>query len=105
MRQPAAGDPNLYRSFTTFSSDIDLTSQTGIPIGVPAVRLEVHNDQVTTQDIVVRGPDAVNVTFEVPADSIRVIRGPIAAIESTGTETIASATAFWIDDGTVPLKP
>lgn len=103
MRQPGVGDPNLYRTFTSFGADVDLTSQTGIPRGVPAVRLEVHNDEASTQDIVVRGPDGVNVVFEIPADSIRVIRGPIAAIESTGTQTIASATAYWVDDGTVPL--
>jgi hypothetical protein len=105
MRQPAQGDPNVYRSFTSFGTDVNLTTQTGTPEDTPAVRLEVHNDEATTQDIVIRGPDATNVTFEIPADSIRVIRGPVAAIESTGTETIASVTAYWVDDGTVPLNP
>jgi hypothetical protein len=65
----------------------------------PADRLEVHNDETTTQDIVLRGPDGTNVTFEVPADSIRVIRGPISAIESTGTETIASVQVGWLVEG------
>jgi hypothetical protein len=103
MRQPAVGDPNVFRAFTSFGADIDLTAQSGAP-KAPAVRLEVHNDQVTTQDIVIRGPDGTNVTFEIPADSVRVIRSAVSAIESTGTETIASVNAYWVDDGTSALN-
>jgi hypothetical protein len=91
--------PPIFRTFTVFSSDIDLTAQSGCP-NYPAARLEVHNDDTATQDIVLRGPDASNQAFEVPADSIRVIEGQIAAVESTGTETISSAVAYWWDDGT-----
>lgn len=98
LHPPINSVPPIFRSFTSFASDIDLTAQSGCP-KYPAARVEVHNDATTTQDIVLRGPDATNVTFEVPADSIRVIEGQIAAIEATGTETIASVTAYWWDDG------
>lgn len=87
------------RSFASFGSDVDLTAGTNSAPKYPALRLEVHNDETTTQDIVVRGPDGVNVTYEIPADSIRVIRGPSSAIESTGTETIASVVAYWRREG------
>lgn len=90
--------PPIFRSFAVFSSDIDLTAQSGCP-AYPAARLEVHNDATTTQDVILRGPDASNQQFEVPADSIRTIEGQIAAIESTGTETISTAVAYWWDDG------
>ena len=88
------------RTFTSFVADVDLTAQSGMP-KFPPIRLEVHNDEITTQDIVIRGPDAVNVTVEIPADSVRVVHGQTNAIESTGTQTIASVTAYWFVEGRV----
>lgn len=87
------------RAFTSFGSDVDLTAGADSAPKYPPFRLEVHNDETTTQDIVVRGGDGVNVTFEVPADSIRVIKGPSHTIESTGTQTIASVVAYWRREG------
>lgn len=88
--------PILHESFTSFASDIDLTDRgaSGMPRHA-AQRLEVHNDQTTTQDIVLRDINGNAATYEVPADSIRVLDGAFTAIESTGTETISSVVAHW----------
>jgi hypothetical protein len=93
----------IFRTITSFGADVDLTTQSGAPPW-NADRVEVHNDEATTQDIVIRGADATNVTIEVPADSIRVINAPVFAIEATGTQTIASVTAYWHYDGSRPLN-
>lgn len=82
---------------TSFGSDVDLTGQSGMPLLQPALRLEVHNDASTTQDIVLtmKG-QTTNTTFEIPADSVRVIDDvEVTAIVASGTETIASVNAYY----------
>lgn len=88
---------------TSFVSDVDLTAQSDCPAHA-AERLEVHNDETTTQDIVLTLSSGVNVTREVPADSIRVFRGEFTAIESTGTGTIAEVVAYYWWDGKAPIN-
>jgi hypothetical protein len=100
-------DPNLDKAFTSFGADIDLTAQSRRPAH-EVERLEVHNDETTTQDIVITRPHPdgnVDTVYEIPADTIRVIRGPIVGIKTSGTGTIASAVAFWFWDGVAPLNP
>jgi hypothetical protein len=94
-------NPTHYRRFTSFSSDVDLTAQSAPVPQQEAERLECDNQTAAAIDIVIRGPDAVNVTFSVPANSIRVIRGPVSAIESTGTGAMTQVHAFWWKDGRV----
>ena len=90
----------LFRVFTSFASDINLRTQTGLPVNLPPRRLEVHNDAVTTQDIVLEDMGGDTAAFEVPADSIRVIEEVnVAGITASGTETIASVVAYWDDPG------
>lgn len=106
MRQPpnSFGAPfNVFRTFTSFVSDIDLTAQTGCP-KYPASRIEVTNNEATVQDIVIRGTDAVDVAIGCPPTDVHCIDAVVAAIESTGTETIASVTAYWFNDGSTPLN-
>lgn len=106
MRQPpnSFGAPfNVFRTFTSFASDIDLTAQAGCP-PYPASMISVKNDEATNQDIVIRGTDAENVAVACRPVDVTDIPAVVAAIESTGTETIAQVTAFWFDDGSAPLN-
>lgn len=106
MRQPpnAHGAPfNVVRTFTSFASDIDLTAQTGCP-KYPASRIDVTNNEATVEAIVIRGTDAVDVSVDCPPVDVHIIDAVVAAIESTGTGTIASVTAYWFDDGTAALN-
>jgi hypothetical protein len=106
MRQPprSHGAPfNVFRTFTSFVADVNLTTQSGCP-PYPASRIEVTNNEATVQDIVVRGTDGTNVTIGCPPVDVHCIDAVVAAIESTGTETIASVTAYWFDDGSAPLN-
>lgn len=89
---------------TSFGADVDLTAQSNCPAQA-AERLEVHNDESSTQDIVLTLASGVNVTREVPADSIRVFRGEFTAIESTGTGTIAEVVAYYWHDGVAAINP
>ena len=107
--QTGVYDPNISVQLTSFGTDVDLTAQAGCPMH-EAERLEVHNDESTTQDIVITRPhphhdEGRDEAYEVPADSIRVIRGPVIGIKADGTETIASVNVFWYHDGSTALNP
>jgi hypothetical protein len=88
---------------TSFGADVDLTDESGCPAHA-AERLEVHNDESSTQDIVLTLASGVTVTREIPADSIRVLKGEFTAIEASGTGTIAEVVAYYWHDGIAAIN-
>ena len=96
--------PILHETFTNFGGDINLTTRSGRPPHA-AQRLDVHNDEATTQDIVLKDLNGNDAVYEIPADTCRTIDGAFTAIESTGTQTIASVTAHWWQGPGFRLNP
>lgn len=106
MKKSRVGEfnPTHFRTFTTFTTDVDLTAQSGCP-PYEAERLEVTNETAGALDITVRGPDAVDVEIDVPANTVRVVRAPVYAIDADTDDTLTSVTAYWWWDGSVTLNP
>lgn len=88
---------NVYRDFTSFSSDIDLTSQAGI-VASPATRIHAANTTAGDLIVVIKGADGVDCTLTVPAED-DVLLDDVEVYSIDSTTTASRVTAFWLDEG------
>jgi hypothetical protein len=97
---PPVGDlsPAHARTFTDFSSDIDLSAQVGCPAH-PAQRLEIYHAETTGQALVVTGYDGVDFTVTAGPSVVRVVDAAVTRVVSSGTGDVASVVAYWWSSG------
>jgi len=97
---PPVGDlsPTHARTFTDFSSDIDLSAQVGCP-SHPAQRLEIYHAEATGQALVLTGYDGEDFTITSPPSVVHVVDAAVTTIVSSGTGDVASVVAYWWSSG------
>jgi hypothetical protein len=83
------------RSFTSFGSNIDLTTQSGCPPHSPGLVYADNQSGTAWATIVVQGEDAVSATFSVAPGSVLIIPLATTKVMASGTSGLTRVTALW----------
>lgn len=89
---------DICRGFTDFSSDVELTTQSGCPT-YPAGRIVVSNTAGSAQTLSCDGPDGVAFALSVPDDTVMEIEAQISRVNSA-TGTLGVVAHWWVDSST-----
>lgn len=96
--------PQISRTFTTFTADIDLRQQSGCPTHA-AQRLLLINNTAGALSAVFAGTDDVDATVSVPTVTAVEINQAVRKIDDTTADTLTSIVAFWWCDGATVFNP